>query len=143
MISLNIPSYHPYINYIFKSFDRFKKCQIFTIDDLQQVLQQDLDEKHDYQHPFQAPSGRRGWFRKTISNIGKFIKKNYKKIWEYLKKYHKCCTKGKCVGKKYCYTEWFKIKNNIGAQRYENKQKELLLREMEDADYDVYEDEKK
>ena len=124
---------------------------------MQQVLQQDLDEKHDYQRPFQAPWGRRrrrrssrrrrrrrrGWFRKAVSTVGKFIKRNYKKVLEYAKKYHKCCTEGKCVGKKCSYTEWFKKKNDLGAQRHKNRQKELLLRELEDAGYGVYEDEKK
>lgn len=34
-------------------------------------------------------------------------------------------------------------KKDIGDQRYENRQKELLLRKLEDAGYDVYEDENK
>ena len=123
---------------------------------MQEVLQEDLDEKDDYQGTFQAPWGRRrrrrssrrrrrrrrGWFRKVIRKTGNFIKKHAKTIWNAVKKYHKCCTTGACVGKKYCYTEWFKKKHDIGAQ-YENSQKELLLRELEDAGYDVYEDERK
>ena len=126
---------------------------------MQLILQEELDQKHDYQGPFQTPGGRRrrrrrrrsrrrrrrrrGWFRKAVRKVGKFIKNNYKKILEFLKKYHKCCTEGSCAGEKYCYTEWFKKENDIGARRYENRQKELLLRALEDADYDVYDDEKK
>lgn len=34
-------------------------------------------------------------------------------------------------------------KKDIGDQRYESRQKELLLRKLEDAGYDVYEDENK
>ena len=81
---------------------------------LQEVLQQDLDEKDDYQGAFQAPWGwrrrssrrRRRRRRSWISRLGNFVAKHGRKIWGYAKKYHRCCTIGKCVGKKYCYNTW-------------------------------------
>ena len=117
---------------------------------MQQRLEENDDDGDDWRvsHEYKShdPWGgrrrrrrRRRWFRRTVNKVKTFVNKHKKKIVDLAKKYHKCCTIGRCKRKPYCYTEWFKKKQDSestksGHSENEKNEDEFLQKESENED---------